>query len=157
MERVRELDRAGTAARSASSEDEFRRLMHEETIVVEFEPEHAKRSLPRLVRTAADRRHAHELLDAMRARIPSWTSASGALAAELQALLPLPPADAARMTARRDGHARCRRATRRPASAARRGARLTASLASASISMRDFTNRTFDEIAVGATRNVSRR
>ena len=48
------------------SEDEFRRLMHEETIVVEYEAEQAKRALPRLITSAADRRHAHELLDGIR-------------------------------------------------------------------------------------------
>ena len=49
------------------SEDARRRLLQEETIVVEFEPERAKRSLPRLLRTAADRRRAHALLE--------WTEA----------------------------------------------------------------------------------
>jgi hypothetical protein len=43
------------------SEDARRRLLQEETIVVEFEPERAKRSLPKLLRTAADRRRAHAL------------------------------------------------------------------------------------------------
>jgi pimeloyl-ACP methyl ester carboxylesterase len=45
------------------SEDERRRLLQEETIVVEFEPERAKYSLPRLLRTPAERRHARALLD----------------------------------------------------------------------------------------------
>ena len=45
------------------SEDERRRLLQEETIVVEFEPERAKHSLPRLLRTPAERRHALALLD----------------------------------------------------------------------------------------------
>ena len=47
-----------------------RRLLQEETIVVEFEPERAKRSLPKLLRTAADRRRAHALLE--------WTGAAAA-------------------------------------------------------------------------------
>jgi hypothetical protein len=70
------------------SEDERRRLLQEETIVVEFEPERARRSLPKLLRTAADRRRAHALLD--------WTEAQSGLeddqrrlAAELRALLPM--------------------------------------------------------------------
>jgi len=45
------------------SEDERRRLLQEETIVVEFEPERAKHSLPKLLRSNAERRHAHALLD----------------------------------------------------------------------------------------------
>ncbi len=71
------------------SEDARRRLLQEETIVVEFEPERAKRSLPKLLRTAADRRRAHALLE--------WTEQQSGLedrqrklAAELRAMLPLP-------------------------------------------------------------------
>ena len=70
------------------SEDERRRLLQEETIVVEFEPERARRSLPKLLRTSADRRRAHALLD--------WTEAQSGLeddqrrlAADLRALLPM--------------------------------------------------------------------
>jgi len=70
------------------SEDARRRLLQEETIVVEFEPERAKRSLPKLLRTAADRRRAHALLE--------WTEQQTGLedrqrklAAELRALLPV--------------------------------------------------------------------
>ena len=72
------------------SEDERRRLLQEETMVVEFEPDRAKRSLPRLLRTAADRRRAHALL--------SWNESHGELderqlrlAAEIRALLPVGP------------------------------------------------------------------
>ncbi len=50
MERVRELV-APAQFCDRITEDEFRRLMHEETIVVEFEPERAKRALPKLLRT----------------------------------------------------------------------------------------------------------
>jgi len=83
------------------SEDERRRLLQEETIVVEFEPERARRSLPKLLRTAADRRRAHALLD--------WTEAQSGLeddqrrlAAELRALLPMSGArGAAPKTAKR--------------------------------------------------------
>ena len=70
------------------SEDARRRLLQEETIVVEFEPERAKRSLPKLLRTAADRRRAHALLE--------WTEQQTGLedrqrklAAELRAMLPV--------------------------------------------------------------------
>ena len=70
------------------SEDARRRLLQEETIVVEFEPERAKRSLPKLLRTAADRRRAHALLE--------WTEQQTGLeerqrrlASELRAMLPI--------------------------------------------------------------------
>ena len=73
------------------SEDERRRLLQEETMVVEFEPERAKRSLPKLLRTAADRRRAHALLQ--------WNESHGelderqiGLAAEIRAMLPIGPA-----------------------------------------------------------------
>jgi len=76
------------------SEDERRRLLQEETMVVEFEPERAKRSLPKLLRTAADRRRAHALL--------AWNESHGELderqlllAAEIRALLPVGPERAA--------------------------------------------------------------
>ena len=62
MQRTREiLSPEGDIAHL--SEDERRRLLQEETIVVEFEPDRAKRSLPRLLRTSAERRHALALLD----------------------------------------------------------------------------------------------
>ncbi|MET0204479.1 MAG: DUF3141 domain-containing protein [Casimicrobiaceae bacterium] len=46
-------------------EDDMRRLMHEETIVVEFEPALAKRSLPALIPGTAERRKLRALLDAL--------------------------------------------------------------------------------------------
>jgi hypothetical protein len=62
MQRTREiLSPEGEIAHL--SEDERRRLLQEETIVVEFEPDRAKRSLPKLLRTPAERRHALSLLD----------------------------------------------------------------------------------------------
>ena len=73
------------------SEDERRRLLQEETIVVEFEPERAKRSLPRLLRTAADRRRAHALLQFTEAQ-PGLEEKQRKLAAELRAMLPIPHA-----------------------------------------------------------------
>ncbi len=47
------------------SEDDMRRLMHEETIVVEFEPALAKRALPVLIPGASERRKLRALLDAL--------------------------------------------------------------------------------------------
>ena len=93
------------------SEDERRRLLQEETIVVEFEPERAKRSLPRLLRTAAERRRAHALL--------AWNESHGELddrqlrlAAEIRAMLPAGPArGAAQPSARR---ARSKKSTNAP-------------------------------------------
>ena len=88
MERVRELI-APARLLDRISEDQFRTLMHEETIVVEFEPERAKRALPKLLRATADRRHAHELLDVMQSHF-RLDERQRTLAAELKALLPLP-------------------------------------------------------------------
>ena len=88
MERVRELV-APARLLDRISEDQFRTLMHEETIVVEFEPERAKRALPKLLRAPADRRHAHELLDVMQSHF-RLDERQRALATELKALLPLP-------------------------------------------------------------------
>ena len=62
--------------------------MHEETIVVEFEPERAQRALPKLLRSAADRRHAHELLDVMQSHF-RLDPKQRALAADLKSLLPI--------------------------------------------------------------------
>jgi len=70
------------------SEDERRRLLQEETIVVEFEPERAKRSLPKLLRTAADRRRAHALLEWTEEQ-PGLEEPQRRLAAELRGLLPV--------------------------------------------------------------------
>jgi len=72
------------------SEDERRRLLQEETIVVEFEPERAKRSLPKLLRSAADRRRAHALLEWTEAQ-PGLEERQRRLASELRAMLPIAP------------------------------------------------------------------
>jgi len=87
MERVRELV-APALLLDRITEDEFRTLMHEETIIVEFEPERAKRALPKLLRSAADRRHAHELLDVMQSHF-RLDPKQRALVADLKALLPV--------------------------------------------------------------------
>ena len=88
MERVRELV-APARLLDRISEDQFRTLMHEETIIVEFEPERAKRALPKLLRAPADRRHAHELLDVMQSHL-RLDDRQRTLVTELKALLPLP-------------------------------------------------------------------
>jgi hypothetical protein len=62
--------------------------MHEETIIVEFEPDRAKRALPRLRKTAADRRHAHELLQAMETHF-RLEARQHALMGELRSMLPI--------------------------------------------------------------------
>jgi hypothetical protein len=62
--------------------------MHEETIIVEFEADRAKRALPRLLKTAADRRHAHELLEAMETHF-KLDPKQLALVGELRAALPI--------------------------------------------------------------------
>jgi poly(3-hydroxyalkanoate) synthetase len=92
------------------SEDQRRRLLQEETIVVEFEPERAKRSLPRLLRSAADRRRAHALLDWTEAQ-PHLEDRQRMLAAELRGMLPIAAARAPAGTAKRK--AARRRAARR--------------------------------------------
>jgi hypothetical protein len=75
MQRTREiLSPEGEIAHL--SEDERRRLLQEETIVVEFEPDRAKRSLPKLLRTPAERRHALALLAASRHTAISTTSST---------------------------------------------------------------------------------
>jgi pimeloyl-ACP methyl ester carboxylesterase len=81
------------------SEDEQRRLLQEETIVVEFEPQRAKRSLPRLLRTAADRRVARAMLDNIEAHF-ALDDRQRELVAELRMLLPATStANAARLPA----------------------------------------------------------
>jgi pimeloyl-ACP methyl ester carboxylesterase len=87
MQRVRELI-APAHLLDGISEDEFRRLMHEETIIVEFEADRAKRALPRLLKSAADRRHAHDLLEAMETHF-KLEGRQMALVGELRASLPV--------------------------------------------------------------------
>jgi hypothetical protein len=70
------------------SEDERRRLLQEETIVVEFEPLRAKHSLPKLLRTAVDRRRAHRFLDAVTSHT-TLEDRQRALVAEIRTMLPV--------------------------------------------------------------------
>jgi hypothetical protein len=96
-------------------EDEQRRLLQEETIVVEFEPLRAKRSLPKVLRTPAERRRAHRFLDAAAAS-RGLDERQRTLIAELRAMLPTPGPATPRRRARRSGGAatpRTRRAARR--------------------------------------------
>jgi hypothetical protein len=72
----------------AMSEDERRRLLQEETIVVEFEPQRARRSLPHLLRTPSDRRAARTMLDKIEANF-SLDERQRELLAELRDLLPV--------------------------------------------------------------------
>jgi pimeloyl-ACP methyl ester carboxylesterase len=108
MERVREL-LAPALLLDEITEDEFRTLIHEETIIVEFEPERSKRALPKLLRSGADRRHAHELLDVMQSHF-RLDPKQRALVAELKALLPA----AAQATKRGPGRGGRRGAAQRP-------------------------------------------
>ncbi|HVE49205.1 MAG TPA: DUF3141 domain-containing protein [Casimicrobiaceae bacterium] len=87
MQRVREL-LAPAHLLDGISEDQFRRLMHEETIIVEFESDRAKRALPLLLKTAGDRKLAHQLLDAMEAHF-KLEPRQLTMLAELRALLPV--------------------------------------------------------------------
>src|SRR5215831_5399180 len=87
MERTRELLAPSTILREMS-EDELRRLLHEETMVVEFEPVQAKRSLPKLARSASERLKMHALFDALEAD-PHLDERQRELIAELRKLLPL--------------------------------------------------------------------
>ena len=69
------------------SEDDFRRVLHDEAIIVEFEPLEAKRTLPRLVASAADRRKLHGLLDAL-ADDPHLGDRQRDLVDELRSMIP---------------------------------------------------------------------
>ena len=87
MEHTREL-LAPTGILTGLSEDDLRRLLHEETIVVEFEPTQAKRSLPRLARSAGDRRKLRAMFNALEAA-ELVDERQRTLIAELRRLLPI--------------------------------------------------------------------
>jgi len=89
-------------------EDELRHLMHEETIVVEFEPAHAKRSLSTLVRGTSERKKLRALFDAIDAD-PHIDDRQRTLVGELRKLVPATAAvngDARRVVPRKPGAAR---------------------------------------------------
>ena len=90
MARAREL-LASIQGLKAMSEDELRRLLHEETIVTEFEPERARNALPRLIRGRADRKVARTFLDQLEAHWP-LNDGQRAMLVEFRRVLPLPSA-----------------------------------------------------------------
>jgi pimeloyl-ACP methyl ester carboxylesterase len=69
-------------------EDQFRRLLHEQTLVVEFEPVQAKRSLPRLVRTAGDRQKLNAIFDALDDDVSGLDARQRELLEELRKMVP---------------------------------------------------------------------
>ena len=93
MEHTREL-LAPTGVLRHIDEDQFRRLLHEETLVVEFEPVQAKRSLPKLVRNASDREKLNRVFDSLD-EDAALDERQSALLAELRKLVPKPHAVAA--------------------------------------------------------------
>ena len=76
-------------------EDQFRRLLHEQTLVVEFEPVQAKRSLPRLVRTAGDRQKLNAIFDALDDDASGLDARQRELLGELRNMVPKPAANGA--------------------------------------------------------------
>jgi pimeloyl-ACP methyl ester carboxylesterase len=125
MERVRELI-APAHLLDGLSEDEFRRLMHEETIIVEFEPARAKRALPRILRTSAERRHALQLLETMEQH-GRLDERQLALTAELRGLLPVAAGNGAGNAKRPVKRARPKRRAKRTGGGTARPAERTAS------------------------------
>jgi pimeloyl-ACP methyl ester carboxylesterase len=97
-------------------EDQLRRLLHEETLVVEFEPQQAKASLGKLVRTVAERQQLHALFDAIETD-SHLDARQRALVAELRKLVPKPAASAS---------ARSRKSLPAPEAAMRRNGRVVA-------------------------------
>ncbi len=74
-------------------EGQLRHLLHEETLVVEFEPVQAKRSIGKLARTAADRQKLNAVFDAIESD-SGLDARQHALLAELRKLVPKPHAAA---------------------------------------------------------------
>ena len=90
MEHTREL-LAPTGVLRHIGEDQFRQLLHEQTLVVEFEPVQAKRSLPKLMRNASDREKLNRVFDSL-AEDSGLDTRQHALLTELRRLVPKPPA-----------------------------------------------------------------
>ncbi|HEX7327076.1 MAG TPA: DUF3141 domain-containing protein [Casimicrobiaceae bacterium] len=88
MEHTRAL-LAPTGVMRHIDEDEFRRLLHEETLVVEFEPVLAMRSLPKLVRSTGDRHKLNNVFDSLEAD-GTLDARQKNLLAELRKLVPRP-------------------------------------------------------------------
>jgi len=121
MAHTREL-LAPTGVLRHIDEDQFRRLLHEETLVVEFEPVQARRSLGKLVRNAGDREKLNRVFDSLAAD-PSLDAKQQALLVELRKLVPRPAPEAA--------HPARKRATRFSAPAGRKAKRPSARAAAA--------------------------
>ena len=117
MEHTRDL-LAPTGVLRHIDEDQFRQLLHEQTLVVEFEPVQAKRSLPKLMRNASDREKLNRVFDSLE-EDSGLDSRQHALLTELRRLVPKPPALVASGKAARKGGAR-------PAARNRSGARTRA-------------------------------
>ena len=90
MEHTREL-LAPTGVLRHIDEDQFRQLLHEQTLVVEFEPVQAKRSLPKLMRNASDREKLNRVFDSLE-EDSGLDTRQHALLMELRRLVPKPPA-----------------------------------------------------------------
>jgi pimeloyl-ACP methyl ester carboxylesterase len=89
MEHTRAL-LAPTGVLRHIDEDELRRLLHEETLVVEFEPARAKSSLPKLVKSPDDRQKLNRVFDSLEADV-DLDARQRALLVELRRLVPRPP------------------------------------------------------------------
>jgi pimeloyl-ACP methyl ester carboxylesterase len=101
------------------TEDEQRRLLQEETIVVEFEPLRAKRSLPRVLRSPTDRRRAHRFLDAVMSNT-HLDDRQRVLATQIRGMLPVSGGTRAANAAESRGEQVKRRTRAKPSATARR-------------------------------------
>jgi pimeloyl-ACP methyl ester carboxylesterase len=90
-------------------EDQFRRLLHEETLVVEFEPKLAKASLPKLIRNTSDRQKLNAIFDWLETEA-GLDARQQALLADLRKLVPRPAAPLSRPRQTTKGKASGRRA-----------------------------------------------
>jgi len=115
MEHTREL-LAPTGVLRHIDEDQFRQLLHEQTLVVEFEPVQAKRSLPKLMRNASDREKLNRVFDSLE-EDPGLDTRQHALLTELRRLVPKPPALVS------SGKAAVRKGGAKPAARNKTGAR----------------------------------
>jgi hypothetical protein len=93
----------------ATSTRTFRRLLHEETLVVEFEPKLAKASLPKLIHNASDRQKLNEIFDWLETEA-GLDARQQALLADLRKLVPRPVAAVSRARQTTKGKAGGRRA-----------------------------------------------
>jgi pimeloyl-ACP methyl ester carboxylesterase len=115
MEHTREL-LAPTGVLRHIGEDQFRQLLHEQALVVEFEPVQAKRSLPKLMRNAPDREKLNRVFDSLE-EDSGLDTRQHALLTELRRLVPKPPALVA------SGKAAARKGGAKPAARNKTGAR----------------------------------